>query len=198
MSKSGNVLIPVLTGILLVTVVAVGAYIYKNGQHTSSTPVPTAKTPSTTIANATSSDECVTADLSASLAGSVGGGAAGTQYYDLILTNTSSRTCLLYAFPGVALLGTQGNLLGTAQRVNLDGTSAASQVSLAPGQSGYFALGVPNAGNFPAGTCTSGVASLQIYPPDQTIARIIPNVETYVGNIYCPGLAVSAVSATKL
>lgn len=105
---------------------------------------------------------------------SASGGAAGSIYYPLDLTNTSDTTCTLFGYPGVSFVtGPDGTQLGAA--ANRDPVTAATTVTLGPGQVAHAFLQVAEAGNYDQAQCQPVATHyLRIYPPDQTIALVVP------------------------
>ena len=117
--------------------------------------------------------ECTTADLKVTRGQS--NGAAGTIYYNIDFTNTSSSSCFVQGYPGVSLVSAgngAGTQIGTdAKRVPV---TPSHQIVLAPGQTANAALGVAEAGNFPASSCNPVTAHwLKVFPPDQTVAAYV-------------------------
>jgi hypothetical protein len=96
------------------------------------------------------------------------GGAAGSVYYPLDLTNTSGSTCTVFGYPGVSFVtGPSGGLLGRAAHRNP--VAPAAMVTLAPGQTAHATLQVAEAGNYDPAQCKPVAAHwLRIYPPNQT------------------------------
>jgi hypothetical protein len=137
------------------------------------TPSPTQPTPSpSSSAPATQNGpaECTSADLKVAVGSS--NGAAGTIYYNIDFTNTSSSPCIVRGYPGVSLVSAgdgSGTQIGDdAKRVPV---TPSNQVVLDAGQTAHAALGVAEAGNFPASTCKPVTAHwLKVFPPDQTVA----------------------------
>jgi Protein of unknown function (DUF4232) len=114
---------------------------------------------------------CHTSDLA--LKPGEGGGAAGTAYQALVFTNTSSRTCTLYGYPGVSwVAGSQGAQVGDPfQR---GGTHKKVTVTLTPGRAAHTNLQMPNAGNYDDAKCKPvSVRGLRVYPPDETAAVFV-------------------------
>ena len=97
---------------------------------------------------------------------STGGGAAGSVYMQLILTNSGSEPCLLKGFAGVSLTaGADGDPIGAA--ATRDDSTPVTDVTLAPGQAGTATLRYTQAANF--GDCTrTPAAGFRIYPPAET------------------------------
>ena len=114
---------------------------------------------------------CATSQLMVWM-GIPGNGAAGSAYYDLEFSNTSTTTCQLYGFPGVSALNSSGTQLGSPAGWE---SVTPSTVVLAPGATSHVVLQVVNVYNYPASTCQPAAATiLQIYPPNQTAAVRLP------------------------
>jgi hypothetical protein len=194
----------IITIIILIAAVILGLVAYYASMHSapattpapspSSTASPSASpissvtpspTPTSTAAAGTPS-ECSTANLAGSL-DARGGGTAGTNYQQLILTNRSTHACTVYGFPGVSLVDAAGVQLGSPAVRN---DTTAGLVTLAPGQSAAAAVGFPDPGNFDPGTCSAPSTNLKVYPPNQTTALLVPLVARY-----CPGFSVQALAA---
>jgi len=211
--RRGSVMPTVTVAILAALVAGGAAYAYERHQRTVSeknlqsqidtlrsqlastpTPTPVATVTPTTSPSATASPSssptvsgCTSANLTLAFAPATGGGTAGTNYYDLALTNKGTVTCTLQGFPTVKLLNSAGTAVGTAQA---NGT-AGSAVSLAPGGSAYAAVGVVDSGNFSPGVCLAGT-KLSVTPPGQTTAL---TASTDIS--YCPGMSVGSITSTK-
>ena len=102
---------------------------------------------------------------------STGGGAAGSVYMQLILTNTGAGPCLLRGYPGVSLTADPtGDPLGApAER---DASTPAADVLLAPGQAGTATLRYSQARNH-ADCVVVPAAGLRVYPPEDTASLFI-------------------------
>jgi hypothetical protein len=117
---------------------------------------------------------CSTSDLSLSIG--QGQGAAGTSYVPIIFTNTGSKPCTLYGFPGVSFLDSSGKQLGVPATHS---GGAEGVVTLAPNGAANSQLGLPDPGNFPSGGCNSATAAkLQVYPPGDFGALTIADTST--------------------
>jgi len=102
---------------------------------------------------------------------SSGGGAAGSVYSQLILTNSGTAPCLLRGFPGVSLTAdANGAPIGAPARQ--DGSSPVADVLLAPGQAGAADMRYTQAGNYPDCTVTPA-AGYRIYPPEETASLFL-------------------------
>jgi hypothetical protein len=109
---------------------------------------------------------CHTGDLDARLQGAAGGGAAGSVYLDLGLTNHSSHRCRVYGFPGMALIDSAGRWLPTTLRRD---PTPATLVTLTPGQTAWA---VVHYTHLPADDetmpCQPAAVGLVVTPPDET------------------------------
>lgn len=138
-------------------------------------PTQTAPSPSTSApATPAGPAECTTADLK--VARGQSNGAAGTIYYNIDFTNTSSSSCFVQGYPGVSLVSAGD---GSGSQIGADAKRQPGppghQIVLAPGQTANAALGVAEAGNFPASSCNPVMAHwLKVFPPDQTVAAYVP------------------------
>ncbi len=122
---------------------------------------------------------CTTETLTAST-DAAGGGAAGSVYMTLLLTNSGTAPCLLMGYPGVSLTaGPEGEPIGApAAR---DESKPAVEVLLAPGESGGAVLRYVQAGNYP--DCTRAeAAGYRIYPPEDFGSVFIPQPTTACSN----------------
>ena len=101
-----------------------------------------------------------------------GGGAAGSIYMQLILTNSGTETCLLKGFAGVSLTaGANGEPIG-APAIR-DDSGPVTDVTLAPGKAGTATLRYTQAANYPDCTQTPA-AGFRVYPPNDTASLFIP------------------------
>jgi hypothetical protein len=108
---------------------------------------------------------CKSAGLTATT-DSTGGGAAGSVYMQLILTNSGAQPCVLKGYPGVSLTAdANGDPIGAA--ATRDDATPVTEVLLAPGKAGTAALRYTQAGNYPDCTRTPA-AGFRIYPPEDT------------------------------
>jgi hypothetical protein len=97
-----------------------------------------------------------------------GGAAAGSVYYPIDFTNTSSSTCTLYGYPGVSFSsGRGGSQIGKPASRNPAGPPVT--VTLTPGGVAHATVQVAQAGNYSKSVCKPVTAHwLKIYPPNQT------------------------------
>ncbi len=108
---------------------------------------------------------CLTSNLR--LAVGPGNGAAGTIYYSLDFTNTSSSACTMYGYPGVAFVSAPGgSQIGTP--ASRRGGTTPAVVTLAPGATAHATLAVSDVliDNNCAGHQVQA-KWVQVYPPDQ-------------------------------
>jgi len=154
-------------------------------------PSPSSSTPVTPNGPA----ECTSADLKVAVGSS--NGAAGTIYYNIDFTNTSSGSCFLQGYPGASLVSAgdgSGTQIGAdAKRVPV---TPSHQIVLAPGQTAKAALGVAEAGNFPASKCNEATAHwLKVFPPDQTVAAYVPFTTQTCSSASVATMHISAISS---
>lgn len=109
---------------------------------------------------------CTADKLSADIEDTPGGGAAGSVYRDLVLTNTSSEACSTFGYPGVSYLGQSGTQVG-APAIRSEGTEAVT-VTLEPGQSAVASLQETRPENYGDECSRVPVSGLRIFPPDDT------------------------------
>ena len=145
----------------------------KNGASRSTTS--TSTSPPTTAPPASSTSfpagviRCTSSALSVSLG--EGNGAAGTIYYPLRFTNTGTTTCALEGYPGISLVDSSGNQIGSpAGRAP---STSPTVVTVAPGQSSVATVSLSDVLN----TCSTPEmgSGLRVYPPNQTGALFAPS-----------------------
>jgi hypothetical protein len=106
----------------------------------------------------------VTSALAASIG--PGSGAAGSTYYPIEFTNTSSAPCTLYGYPGASFVAASGGQLGAA--ATEDPTYPRQLVTLTPGAAAHAELRVTDALNYPSPACQVLTAHrLRVFPPGQ-------------------------------
>lgn len=131
-----------------------------------------------TGALAASTPACTTSGLVIWLNQEGGGGALGSIYYKLELTNLSGHACTLYGFPGVAAVNLAGRQLGLAAtreptpRKPLV-TLAGAHVTLTDGDTASALIRIVDVGALP-GCRPVAAAGLRVYPPGQTRSKVIP------------------------
>ncbi len=149
-----------------------------------------ASSPTASTAPAAGPPACATAVLSGSLGS--GGAAAGSTYYAIEFTNTSSSACTLYGYPGVSFVNTSGSQVGTP--ATEDPVYPRQLVTLVPGGTAHAELGIATAQNYPASTCSPvAVTTLKVYPPGQTSALFLTVSTTACSNPSVPILTVQTV-----
>lgn len=133
---------------------------------------------------------CTSADLSFSLGSPQG--AAGSSYYPLRMTNTSSRACRTGGYGGVSLVGGgNGSQVGAAATRNARGKVVA--IVLKPGAHATATLQVAQALNVPRARCRpQRVDGLRVYAPNETASQFVK-----VGGLLgCRSKAVHLLSLT--
>jgi hypothetical protein len=128
------------------------------------TPTPTPTSTSSTVSTAA----CATSALHVAVPSGGGNAAAGSAFYPIQFSNSSSSPCTLYGYPGVSFVGAAGgSQIGAAATRN--SALPAKLISLSPGQTVHATLQVVDAMNYPSGDCGPVTAHwLKIYPPNQT------------------------------
>jgi hypothetical protein len=133
---------------------------------TSTTQTTPATTPTST-SSPTNSTACTASELALSFLG--GQGATGHGELGFELRNISNSTCHTYGYPGVQFLDRAGKALPTdSTRSTQDffGSVPEKELTVEPGQSVSFRLGVTHGAASPVG-CTTAYG-LQVIPPDDT------------------------------
>ena len=112
---------------------------------------------------------CSTANLGVWVNLSQGSVAAGTTAYPLDFTNTGSRACTLFGYPGVSATNANGVQLGRAAARNP--IYKARTVTIPAGGTAHAYLFWLQVLNFTPSGCKLGTASLlKVYPPGQRSA----------------------------
>jgi Protein of unknown function (DUF4232) len=111
-------------------------------------------------------------------------GTAGSIYYPLLFTNTSSVTCTMYGYPGVALVSQPGGSVVGAAAVR-NATFPKEVVTLAPGAVAHASLQVGIAQNYPPAQCKLATGRwLQVYPPGEYAALFVAfTAQTCTGRV---------------
>jgi hypothetical protein len=153
------------------------------------------QTPDTTSAAPTTSapagpTACAAADLTGKLDDS-GGGAAGSVYMKLIVTNSSTATCTIDGYPDVFMVGdNNGTQLGPVSKRNTAAPSKGA-ITLAPGKTATAVLQYTQAGNYP--DCKQVPANgFRVFPPSATDALYIAHPLTACSNTDIALLTVGA------
>jgi hypothetical protein len=155
--------------------------------------------PATTSAPAggTGLAACRSASLRITVDDQQASGAAGSTYYPLDFTNTSSAPCQMYGYPGVSFVTAgagAGQQIGAAASRNP--SFAKVNVRLTPGATAHAWLQVAVAANYPASSCHPVAAHwLRIYPPGETIAGYLGHTFNACSSSSTPVLSVLPVRA---
>jgi hypothetical protein len=141
--------------------------------------------------------ECQSASLRVTVNTSQAGAAAGSTYYPVDFTNTSSSACGMYGYPGVSFV-TAGSSAGTQIGAAAQENPAFGKltVRLAPGGVAHAWLQVAAAGNFPSAACQPKTADwLKVFPPDQTVAIYVNHTFDACASVGTPLIFVMPVRA---
>jgi hypothetical protein len=136
---------------------------------------------------------CPTSSLTGSLTGA--SGTAGSTYYQLVLTNTGSTSCIIQGYAGVSFVtGSSGRQLGApADR----SPGSAPSLLLAPGHRAQAVLHITDAVNYgpPCGiTATDG---LRVYPPDERASLLVVHDDKGCSNTSDVTLHIGPFSASS-
>jgi Protein of unknown function (DUF4232) len=135
-------------------------------------PAGPARTAANSTAVAAASGRCLRSQLVAWLGLPRDGFANGQNFYDLEISNISTRTCTLYGYPGVAAVTASGKQIGSA--AHRDGGFEAL-VTLTPDGTAHATLFIDDKGDFPASRCHPTVASgLRVYAPGDYSSMVFP------------------------
>ncbi len=105
---------------------------------------------------------CYASELTVWL-GTPGNGTAGSTYYDLELSNTSTSACTLYGYPGISA-DSGGHQLGSA--AGRDHSRPSTLVTLQPGGTTHAFLQITDVGVYSPATCKPVSAQLlRVYAP---------------------------------
>lgn len=111
---------------------------------------------------------CETQNLSAGVANSPGGAAAGSDYVDIVFRNVGNAPCTLYGYPGVSF-GAGSPVQQVGQPASRDSQVNPAIVTLIPNAHAFAVLQIGDAGNYPAGDCDPKATTyLRVYPPGNT------------------------------
>jgi Protein of unknown function (DUF4232) len=124
-----------------------------------------------------------------------GGGAAGSVYYRIELTNLSTATCTVVGYPKVNAVDLKGHRIGAF--AGHEPGKAAKKVTLAPGQSASAQLRIVDALNFPADKCKATTAAgLRVGIPGGSGNKIAPLAFETCVRATTQTLSVAPVQAT--
>jgi hypothetical protein len=151
------------------------------------TTTPDSPAPGTTAAGAPAL--CKAAGLTAATDAS-GGGAAGSVYMKLNLTNKGTEPCVLKGFAGVSLVAdAAGAPIGAP--ATRDDSAGVVDVLLAPGQTGTAVLRYTQAGNYM--DCSPvDAAGYRVYPPEDTDSLFLPQPTKACSNAHITLLSIGA------
>jgi len=100
------------------------------------------------------------------------GAAAGSNLYTINFTNLSGHSCTLNGFPFLYAVGLSGHQIGHRARFS---NPAPHQIVIASHGTASAALTIVDVLNFPRSRCHPvWAAGLNVFPPNQTRAKIIP------------------------
>ena len=138
---------------------------------------------------------CQSASLQVTVNASQAGGAAGSTYYPVDFTNTSSSPCGLYGYPGMSFVtagNSGGRQIGAAAQRNPGFGKVA--VRLAADGVAHAWLQVAEAGNYPASACQPVTAHwLRVFAPGETQALYVNHVFDACSSASAPLLTVMPV-----
>lgn len=124
-------------------------------------------------ASAPAVGRCTEGDLTDWM-GVPGNATAGSNYYELEISDTSNAACTLFGYPGVSALGPGGVQLGSPAGRN-SGYATPQRIRLAPGDTAHVVLQITDVANFPPSTCKAKAAdALYVYAPGAYSAKTIP------------------------
>jgi hypothetical protein len=98
---------------------------------------------------------------------------AGSTWYMVEISNTSTKTCTLFGFPGVSAVGANGRQLGSpAARVH---AWTELPLTLRPHDTVHFVLGITDTANYATASCHPATAyGLRVYAPGAYASKTIP------------------------
>jgi Protein of unknown function (DUF4232) len=137
----------------------------------------TASAPGATMATG---GECKAGQLKASIVTQPGGGAAGSVYRNVVLTNTGSTACTLRGYPGLSYVDAAGKQVGAPAKRNPDATMTA--VTVAPSGTAVAQVQQTNAQNYGDQCKLTNVAGVRVYPPNDTASLIAPQATVGCAN----------------
>jgi hypothetical protein len=136
----------------------------------------TANSGGAAVAGSSGSDLCTASDLALSYLG--GQGATGHGELGFALKNTGSSACGTGGYPGIQFLAQDGSALPTTPQHTTDdffGHLSLQRLTLQPGQTASFRLGVSHGGGSSA-PCSTAAALQVIAPNDTATLKVqIPN-----------------------
>jgi hypothetical protein len=143
---------------------------------------------------ATATKSCAASGLVVWAGEEPGGGAAGSVFYRIELTNLSTATCTIKGFPKVNAVSLKGARIGAF--ATHESGKKPKLVTLAPGQTAAATLRIVDALNFPADKCKATTAAgLRVTIPGGTGNKIAPLVFETCKRSVTKTLSVGAVRA---
>ena len=140
---------------------------------------------------------CESASLQVTVDTGQADAAAGSMYYPVDFTNTSTSACGMYGYPGISFVtagSSAGTQIGAAAQENPAFGKLA--VRLAPGGAAHAWLQVAAAGNYPTSTCQPQTVNwLKVFPPDATAAIYVSHSFDACASTGAPLLFVMPVRA---
>ena len=140
---------------------------------------------------------CQAATMRVTVNAGQAGGAAGSTYYPVDFTNTSSSPCGLYGYPGMSFVTAgdgSGQQIGAAAQEN-PGFGKVT-VRLPAGGMAHAWLQVAEAGNYPASACQPVTAHwLRVFAPGETEALYVNHAFSACSLASAPLLTVMPVRA---
>jgi len=116
---------------------------------------------------------CKTSSLDIWFEPEIGGGTAGSIYYEFKFTNFSHFRCALRGYPKVFAAKLGGRRFGSA--ASHEETTVPHAVNLSPGDTASALIRVVEAGNFPPSDCKPTMAAgFVVSPPGQKGSRFVP------------------------
>jgi hypothetical protein len=99
-------------------------------------------------------------------------GALGSFYYKLEFKNLSDDTCTLSGYPGVSAVNLTGHQVGAAAEREPTGTP--SVLTLAPDAQATVLVHLTDVAVLPASCHATSAAGLRVYPPGETVSKVVP------------------------
>jgi hypothetical protein len=122
---------------------------------------------SSTVPASAASDQCTPDQLRPSWTGQ-GNGASGHLFYSVNLLNPSSSTCVTGGYVGVSAYDPAGNLIAASGSRDAMGTASPPTLTVAPGATLHFVVGLPDVNEATGGTaCSTTVGALHLIPPNE-------------------------------
>ena len=128
---------------------------------------PPASTISTVPASLTN-DQCTAGQMHPSWTGQ-GNGASGNLFYVVNLVNSSPSTCVTGGYVGVSTYDPPGHVIAASGTRDAMGTTSPPTITVAPGATVHFVVGLPDVNEVAGGTeCSTTVGALHLIPPSET------------------------------